>query len=455
MKKLLLGLGMTPFIILPMAAMVSCASVDEGTGDKVPDIVPPKPQEGVVTQEILGKAMVKAKQQYVDSKIAPDKFRAKDFDTEAKMNASAEFNGLENFNKNSRRIIIEEGSKFYTFTSEISHIEVDRLFANVKVFWRMKSITNNTLIGAGSFFTIEDFKVVTLDTKLRATGNTSSWTINPADLLVFNDTYLTSLKEAPLPEDFDVNRLSITSSTKPGIGLDGVKYFTKDELIKIKSHTTNALDSFKLFSFDTYEDYTTYVHALFDPWLPASKFQQLSIKFTRASGGDTFIANAEAIAAIKKTYFNDQFPSFGTIEINGGKDISGVPGMPKTVDIKLGRQGSSSYTAGKIVVIVGTKDVNVNLAGFYINDALNDIKIFLIQKLAHINMIFNVLGEDNHLLFTRFSKIILTKLIENAKTYIPELQVIYDKPIYGTTVKLFLNNGVKSIVERMADSLPL
>jgi hypothetical protein len=132
-----------------------------------------------------------------------------------------------------------------------------------------------------------------------------------------------------------------------------------------------------------------------------------------------------------------------------------VPGMPKTVDIKLGRQGSSSYTAGKIVVIVGTKDVNVNLAGFYINDALNDIKIFLIQKLAHINMIFNVLGEDNHLLFTRFSKIILTKLIENAKTYIPELQVIYDKPIYGTTVKLFLNNGVKSIVERMADSLPL
>jgi hypothetical protein len=38
----------------------------------------------------------------------------------------------------------------------------------------MKSITNNTLIGAGSFFTIEDFKVVTLDTKLRATGNTSS-----------------------------------------------------------------------------------------------------------------------------------------------------------------------------------------------------------------------------------------------------------------------------------------
>jgi hypothetical protein len=41
--------------------------------------------------------------------------------------------------------------------------------------------------------------------------------------------------------------------------------FTKDELIKIKSHTTNALDSFKLFSFDTYEDYTTYVHALFDP----------------------------------------------------------------------------------------------------------------------------------------------------------------------------------------------
>jgi hypothetical protein len=64
----------------------------------------------------------------------------------------------------------------------------------------------------------------------------------------FSDILLTSNKDKPLTEDFDIMKLNITSSSKPGIGLDGTKIFTKDEVIKIKDSTTKALDAFQLTS---------------------------------------------------------------------------------------------------------------------------------------------------------------------------------------------------------------
>ena len=458
MKKLLLGLGMTSLIILPIASMVSCASTED-TGGKLPptepDVVPPKVEEGVATQEILGKAVLQAKEQYVDSKITPDKFRAKDFDTEAKMSAVEDFTGLDNFNKNSRQIIIEEDFKTYTFKSEITKIEVDRLFANVKVFWQIKSITDDKLIGDGAFFTIKDFKVVAITNSLKATGRTDAWTIAPSNLRDFSDIWLTSNKDKPLTEDFDIMKLNITSSSKPGIGLDGTKIFTKDEVIKIKDSTTKALDGFQLTSLKDWSEFHLYVAQLFGN----NKKQELHVKATSNAGDLTVVSNASVVDAIKQTYFNNQLPDFAIIEVNGGKDITGMPNIAKNFSVKFSSYNNGDgIVNGTIDLIITNENITPSLAGITINNAFDSVKKHLADKLASIQMMFHILGQDNPLLFARFSKVILKSLIENyAKLGDPVLEglnTFYTKKFYGETTKLYLNAAISSIANRMALMMP-
>jgi hypothetical protein len=178
------------------------------------------------------------------------------------------------------------------------------------------------------------------------------------------------------------------------------------------------------------------------------------------SAGDFFggvVSNAKMVNAIKTTYFNNEFPeTFATIAVNDGKEVKGKVGDEVTVKIVLGGKApGSTPIVGKIKIVIGYVPVNINQANLLIHEALNDVKKFLIEKLAKINMLFKILNIKDHTLFTNFSSAVLKNMINDVPTYLPELQAIYDVRTYGITVKLFISNGVSSIVSRMADALPL
>jgi hypothetical protein len=171
------------------------------------------------------------------------------------------------------------------------------------------------------------------------------------------------------------------------------------------------------------------------------------------------VSNASVVDAIKQTYFNNQLPDFAIIEVNGGNDITGMPNIAKNFSVKFSSHNNGhGSVSGKIDLIITNENFTPSLAGITINNAFDSVKKHLADKLASIQMMFHILGQDNPLLFARFSKVILKSLIENyaqlGDPVLEGLNTFYIKDFYGETTKLYLNAAISSIANRMALMMP-
>ena len=407
------------------------------------------------TQATLEQAIASAKAQYIDVALeASTNFLTQNYDTVEEMNADKTFVGMVNFNKDNRQITVNENGMDFIFDSTVTKVEVNAGMTEIKVFWKTKSNTEN-LESIENFFTINNFKVITKKVKLQASGSIVGGIMSAASIREFNNFYLTTEAANPL-DDFDLNELTV--KTDATVGLNGTWIFTKEQVSQIKASTTALLDDFNpidITDVKTFADFSTYADQIFPAGVKDDDLQELFILKEKTLPGFLQVSNASAVALIKKTYFNDQFPAFMDIELNGGKPInSGILGAANDVKLSFFEIANPTNRLDSKIRINVDMKIDGTEGTSKIKEAYDNIKTFATDKLARLDKLFEILQIENpeqdfKIVFVKFSTAMVTSMINAADDYIPALGAIYKIKFIGKTVEKYVNKTMVIVVQKM------
>ncbi len=393
-KYKILPLMALTILSAPLVVLTSCETENK---DPIPPIVDPIPPviDNKPTQKTLEEAVAKAKIQYTNVSLNADNiFRTKDYNTIEKLNANQDFIGMKNFNKNDRQIVINENGNNFIFNSTITKVEVAKDLSSLKVFWKLNSELEN-LESNESSFDISNFKVISKKISLSATGNNVvGGVMSAASMKSFNDFYLTSEENIPT-DDFDLNELTV--ETDKNVGLNGVFTFTKEEVAKIKSAKTTLLDNFKpidMSELKTFAEFKIFAEQMFPTGVKDDDLQELFILKEKTNITGLEVSNSTAVAMIKKTYFNNQLPSFVEIVLNNGNPIKGLFGAANDVTLDFVEKTNQTNKMESKIRINIDREIDGTEGQNKITDAMNQVKTFATDKLARLEMLFSILEKN-------------------------------------------------------------
>ena len=278
--------------------------------------------------------------------------------------------------------------------------------------------------------------------------------MSAASIREFNNFYLTTEAANPL-DDFDLNELTV--KTDATVGLNGTWIFTKEQVSQIKASTTALLDDFNpidITDVKTFADFSTYADQIFPAGVKDDDLQELFILKEKTGAGYLEVSNASAVALIKKTYFNDQFPAFMDIELNGGKPIKGFFGAANDVKLSFFEIANPTNRVDSKIRINVDMKIDGTEGTSKIKEAYDNIKTFATDKLARLDKLFEILQIENpeqdfKIVFVKFSTAMVTSMINAADDFIPVLGDIYKIKFIGKTVEKYVNKTMVVVVQKM------
>jgi hypothetical protein len=205
----------------------------------------------------------------------------------------------------------------------------------------------------------------------------------------------------------------------------------------------------------TFADFSTYADQIFPAGVKDDDLQELFILKEKTLPGFLQVSNASAVALIKKTYFNDQFPAFMDIELNGGKPInSGILGAANDVKLSFFEIANPTNRLDSKIRINVDMKIDGTEGTSKIKEAYDNIKTFATDKLARLDKLFEILQIENpeqdfKIVFVKFSTAMVTSMINAADDYIPALGAIYKIKFIGKTVEKYVNKTMVIVVQKM------
>jgi hypothetical protein len=204
----------------------------------------------------------------------------------------------------------------------------------------------------------------------------------------------------------------------------------------------------------TFADFSTYADQIFPAGVKDDDLQELFILKEKTGAGYLEVSNASAVALIKKTYFNDQFPAFMDIELNGGKPIKGFFGAANDVKLSFFEIANPTNRVDSKIRINVDMKIDGTEGTSKIKEAYDNIKTFATDKLARLDKLFEILQIENpeqdfKIVFVKFSTAMVTSMINAADDFIPVLGDIYKIKFIGKTVEKYVNKTMVVVVQKM------